>query len=132
MLTKQVKLRFIKLSENASIPTKGSEIAAHGREIFAIDIQIEHLHGCYGRIAPRSGLAFKNGIDVGAGLVDEDYRGNLKVVLFNRSDTPFIIKKGDRIAQLICQKIYYPEIEEVENLSKTKRGEKGFGSTNIK
>ncbi|XP_044740068.1 deoxyuridine 5'-triphosphate nucleotidohydrolase-like [Chrysoperla carnea] len=130
MLTKPVKLRFIKLSENASIPTKGSEIAAgydlraaydglvsaHGREIFAIDIQIKLPHGCYGCIVPRSGLAFKNGIDVGAGVVDEDYRGNLKVVLFNHSDTPFIIKKSDRIVQLIFQKIYYPEIEEVENL----------------
>lgn len=79
MPVQQVKLRFAKLSENASAPTKGSATAAgydlraaydglvpaRGKEIIAIDIQIELPRGCYGRIAPRSGLAAKNGIDVG-------------------------------------------------------------------
>lgn len=93
------------------------------------DIQIELPEGCYGRIAPRSGLAAKNFIDVGAGVVDEDYRGNLGVVLFNHSDVEFAIAKGDRIAQLICEKIFYPQLEEVKTLSETERGAGGFGST---
>lgn len=93
------------------------------------DIQIELPSGCYGRVAPRSGLAAKHFIDVGAGVIDEDYRGNVGVILFNHSTVPFEVKKGDRIAQLICEQIFYPSIEEVETLSITERGAGGFGST---
>lgn len=64
-----------------------------------------------------------------AGVIDEDYRGNVGVVLFNHSEQDFSVKKGDRIAQLICEKIYYPELVEVANLTETKRAEGGFGST---
>ena len=99
-------------------------------------------------MAPRSGLAWKNHIDIGAGVVDEDYRGNvgeaihsdaartgyfyklvLGVVMFNHADTEFVVKKGDRIAQLVCEKIAYPELEVLESLDHTERGEEGFGST---
>lgn len=66
---------------------------------------------------------------MGAGVIDEDYRGVIKILLFNHSDRSFSIKAGDRIAQLICTKIYYPNIEEVVQLSRTVRGESGFGST---
>lgn len=90
--------------------------------------------GTYGRIAPRSGLAVKSGISTGAGVIDADYRGEVKVLLFNHSDADFNIEKGDRIAQLILERIYTPEIEvlddnawEVEN--NTERGAGGFGST---
>lgn len=93
------------------------------------DIQIEVPEGHYGRVAPRSGLAWKNSIDVGAGVIDEDYRGNVGVILFNFSDVNFEIKKGDRIAQLICERISYPTVVEVDTLSETARGEGGFGST---
>lgn len=93
------------------------------------DIQIELPSGCYGRVAPRSGLAAKNFINVGAGVIDEDYRGNVGVVLFNHAEENFEVKKGDRIAQLICERIFYPEIEEVSALSTTERGAGGFGST---
>ncbi|XP_014404291.1 PREDICTED: deoxyuridine 5'-triphosphate nucleotidohydrolase, mitochondrial isoform X2 [Myotis brandtii] len=113
------------------------------------DIQIALPSGCYGRvalrrltlaqevlavrktenIAPRSGLAAKHFIDVGAGVIDEDYRGNLGVVLFNFGKEKFEVKKGDRIAQLICERIFYPEIEEVQALDDTERGSGGFGST---
>lgn len=88
--------------------------------------------GCYGRIAPRSGLAWKNHIDVGAGVIDEDYRGNIGVVLFNHSNEDFKVIKGDRIAQLICQRIEYPVLQEVTNLDNTSRGAGGFGSTGTK
>uniref|UniRef100_A0A4W3HFF3 Deoxyuridine 5'-triphosphate nucleotidohydrolase n=1 Tax=Callorhinchus milii TaxID=7868 RepID=A0A4W3HFF3_CALMI len=64
-----------------------------------------------------------------AGVIDEDYRGNVGVVLFNFSKETFEVKKGDRIAQLICERICYPELEELENLDETNRGAGGFGST---
>ncbi|NXL42065.1 DUT protein, partial [Podilymbus podiceps] len=137
------RLRFTRLSENASAPSKGSARAA-GYDLYSAydcvippmekavvktDIQIALPSGCYGRVAPRSGLAAKHFIDVGAGVIDEDYRGNVGVVLFNFGKENFEVKKGDRIAQLICERICYPELEEVQALDDTERGEGGFGST---
>lgn len=121
-------LKFVKLTENAYAPTKGSKQAAgydlysayeyvipsKGKTLCLTDLKIAVPEGSYGRIAPRSGLAHKNFIDVGAGVIDHDYRGNVGVILFNFGDVEFRVRKGDRIAQLICEKIYYPEIEEVE------------------
>ena len=88
-------------------------------------------HGNYGRIAPRSGLAAKNFIDIGAGVIDSDYRGEVKVLLFNFNTTPFTVNVGDRIAQLIIEKYTRTTIEEVEDLDATVRGEGGFGSTGV-
>ena len=88
--------------------------------------------GCYGRIAPRSGLALKKFIDVGAGVVDEDYRGELGVVLFNFGEEDFKINMGDKIAQLIFERIKTPTIVETDDLEETGRGKKGFGSTGVK
>ena len=84
------------------------------------------------RVAPRSGLAAKKFIDVGAGVVDCDYRGPLGIVLFNFSDEDFEVKKGDRVAQFILERICMAHIVEVESLDETERGEGGFGSTGIK
>ncbi|XP_068814344.1 deoxyuridine 5'-triphosphate nucleotidohydrolase, mitochondrial isoform X1 [Struthio camelus] len=138
-----IQLRFVKLSENASAPSRGSARAA-GYDLYSAydcvippmekavvktDIQIALPSGCYGRVAPRSGLAAKHFIDVGAGVIDEDYRGNVGVVLFNFGKETFEVKKGDRIAQLICERIFYPELEEVQALDDTERGTGGFGST---
>ncbi|VDP23148.1 unnamed protein product [Schistosoma margrebowiei] len=94
-------------------------------------ILIELPEGCYGRVAPRSGLALKHGIDVGAGVIDRDYRGNLGVVLFNFGEQNFEIKKGDRVAQLICERIFCPELIECESLAETDRGSNGYGSTGV-
>lgn len=82
-----------------------------------------------GRIAPRSGLASKNFIDTGAGVIDADYRGQVKVLLFNHAETDFEVNEGDRVAQLIIERIYTPEIQVVEELEESVRGEGGFGST---
>lgn len=137
------RLRFAKLSQNALAPSRGSsraagydlysaydcEIPASGKAVVKTDIQIALPSGCYGRIAPRSGLAAKHFIDVGAGVIDEDYRGNVGVVLFNFGKEPFKVNKGDRIAQLICERIYYPDLEEMQVLDDTERGSGGFGST---
>lgn len=106
-------------------------VPARGKALVKTDIQIDVPFGTYGRIAPRSGLAWKNSIDVGAGVIDQDYRGNVGVILFNHSDTDFDIKKGDRIAQLICERIVYPNLVHVDSLTETARGEGGLGSTGI-
>lgn len=87
--------------------------------------------GCYGRIAPRSGLAVKHSIDVGAGVIDTDYRGTIQVLLFNFGKEDFLIRKGDCIAQLIIEKIALPVIRDVDDLEETTRGEEGFGFTGI-
>ncbi|XP_042210289.1 kelch-like protein 3 [Homarus americanus] len=107
-------------------------IAGQGKALIKTDIQVELPEDCYGRVAPRSGLSWKNHIDVGAGVIDRDYRGNVGVVLFNHAKTDFEVKKGDRVAQLICEKIVYPDIEEVEEFVDTERGADGFGSTGMK
>lgn len=82
---------------------------------------------------PRSGLAVKHGITVlnSPGTIDADYRGELKTLLVNLSDTPFVIKPGERIAQLVVAKHEHVEWEEVEVLDETERGEGGFGSTGV-
>lgn len=139
------KLLIKKLSEFATVPTRGSKfsagcdlyaaydytIKARGKEMVKTDLQIALPPGCYGRVAPRSGLAWKHSIDVGAGVIDEDYRGPLNVILFNLGEDDFDIKKGDRIAQLICEKIEQAQIEEVSDLNSTERGANGFGSTGV-
>ncbi|KAK9503493.1 hypothetical protein O3M35_010038 [Rhynocoris fuscipes] len=138
-------LRFVKLTDKAFAPMKGSPkaagfdlrsayqyvVPAHGKELVKTDLQIDVPENCYGRVAPRSGLAWKNHIDVGAGVIDADYRGNVGVVLFNHGNEDFIVQPGDRIAQLICERIVYPELKEVEVISETARGVGGFGSTGI-
>jgi len=82
-----------------------------------------------GRIAPRSGLASKHFIDTGAGVIDADYRGQVKVLLFNHGASDFEVKEGDRIAQLVLEKICTPDVQEVEELEESVRGAGGFGST---
>ncbi|KAK9773692.1 putative Deoxyuridine 5'-triphosphate nucleotidohydrolase [Seiridium cardinale] len=82
-----------------------------------------------GRIAPRSGLASKHFIDTGAGVIDADYRGQVKVLLFNHNDADFEVKEGDRVAQLVIERIYTPEVVEVAELEESVRGAGGFGST---
>lgn len=83
-----------------------------------------------GRVAPRSGLAVKHSITTGAGVVDYDYRGEVKVVLFNLSEqADFEVRVGDRVAQLVLERIVTPEVVEVEELVGTERGAGGFGST---
>ena len=90
-----------------------------------------HFPACYFSTAPRSGLAVKNFIDTGAGVVDFDYRGNVGVVLFNHGDEDFAVSRGDRVAQLILECISMAGAEEVQELSDTARGAGGFGSTGV-
>ena len=93
------------------------------------DLEIKLPTICYGSIAPRSGLALHHHINVIGNAIDENYRCNVCMVLFNYSDKPFHVSRGDRVAQLICQTIYYPDLEELQELDDTERGKKGFVST---
>ena len=106
------------------IPSKGKGVVQTG---LAISLPL----GVYARIAPRSGLAVKKFIDVGAGVIDSDYRGEIGVVLFNHSAVDFPVQVGDRIAQLILEKIKTPAVQKVIVLSATDRGSGGFGSTGL-
>jgi dUTP pyrophosphatase len=109
-------------------------IPARGRRVFNTGIITIPPNDCYLRIAPRSGLALKHGIDVLAGVVDSDYRGEIKVILFNTSHEDYQVNVGDKIAQLICERIYFPTIRVIscEHLSHTQRNECAFGSSGYK
>lgn len=76
-------------------------------------------------------MAWKHFIDTGAGVVDYDYRGNVGVILFNHAETDFEVRAGDRVAQLILERITTPEVVEVDDLEATERGAGGFGSTGV-
>ncbi|XP_015884627.3 deoxyuridine 5'-triphosphate nucleotidohydrolase-like [Ziziphus jujuba] len=133
------------LSDKAVVPSRGSplsagydlssaaeiKVPARGKALVPTDLSIAVPEGTYARIAPRSGLAWKHTIDVGAGVIDADYRGPVGVILFNHSDVDFEVKVGDRVAQLIIEKIITPEVMEVEDLDSTVRGSGGFGSTGV-
>ncbi|KAI0512484.1 deoxyuridine 5'-triphosphate nucleotidohydrolase [Xylaria bambusicola] len=132
-----------KLSDKARLPTRGSAFAAgydmyssqattvpaRGKVLVDTDIAIAVPAGTYGRVAPRSGLASKHSIQTGAGVIDADYRGQVKILLFNHSDVDYSIAEGDRIAQLVIERIYTPEVVEVAELEESVRGAGGFGST---
>ena len=106
------------------------DIPPQTRELISTDIAITVPKGTYGRIAPRSGLAVKS-IDIGAGVIDKGYTGNIKAFLINNSKDNLQVKKEDRIAQLILETIKTPHTILKNNLEPTNRGSKGFGSTGI-
>eukprot|EP00033_Pygsuia_biforma_P002464 GCRY01002732.1.p1 GENE.GCRY01002732.1~~GCRY01002732.1.p1 ORF type:complete len:155 (+),score=29.21 GCRY01002732.1:225-689(+) len=138
-------LKVKKLSDDAYLPKRGSPqaagfdissscdcvVPAQGKAVVKTDLAVTIPEGHYGRLAPRSGLAAKNFIDVGAGVIDSDYRGPVGVLLFNFNKEDFSIKKGDRICQLIIEKISTPDVVEVDDLDETVRGAGGFGSTGV-
>ncbi len=103
------------------------------RKVIPTGIIIELPEGYEGQVRPRSGLALKKGITVlnSPGTIDADYRGEVKVILINLGEETVEINRGDRIAQLVISPVVKAEIEEVEVLSETIRGEGGFGSTGI-
>jgi dUTP pyrophosphatase len=138
-----VLLYVKKLTEHAMMPQRGTEEAAGydltanetvviksgERSLVSTGIAITVPKNTYGRIAPRSGLAFKHGIDVLAGVIDRDYTGEVKVILLNTGTSDFQVDIGDRIAQLVIEVIMLPSILQVDNLPETTRSSLGFGST---
>jgi dUTP pyrophosphatase len=132
------------LATNAKVPVRANDCAAgydlfslynytlypHQRLLVQTGIAMEIPDGYYGRIAPRSGLAMKKGIDIMAGVIDSDYRGELGVLLLNTDpEKVFYIECGDKIAQIVFEKYYTFDIEVSDEISKTSRGDGGFGST---
>jgi len=141
-----MNIQIKKLSDKAVIPSQGSKYAAGydlyaaeevlvnalGRKLVKTNISISIPEGYYGRIAPRSGLAYKNGIDVLAGVIDSDYRGDIGVILFNTDhNLDFLVNIGDRIAQIIIEKCHSVNWETVEILDSTVRSSDGFGSSGV-
>lgn len=142
-------IKVKRLTETAIMPTKAHEedagfdlyadedkiIPAQSREIIHTSIAIElpdlkeENREIYVRIAPRSGLSVKSGIDIFAGVIDRGYTGELVVCMFNSTKEEFKVNKGDKIAQMIPTIIYKDNLVEVSELGESKRGEKGFGSS---
>ena len=141
--TGQPIINFLRLSEWSTMPKRGTPHSA-GMDVTAAEdrtiapwshavISTGHSAvappGTYIRVAPRSGLALKHGLSVGAGVVDADYRGDIGVVLFNHTGVAYSVTTRDRIAQLICEQCVLPTVWEVTSMDDTSRGAAGFGST---
>ncbi|HVF66804.1 MAG TPA: dUTP diphosphatase [Pyrinomonadaceae bacterium] len=137
------RLLFKRLHPDASLPSRGSAGAA-GLDLCAVErvtiapgaraavrtgLAVAIPVGFYGRVAPRSGLAVRHGIDVLAGVVDSDYRGEILCALVNHGSEPFEIEPGARVAQLVVEAIATPEPAWADDLEETERGAGGFGST---
>lgn len=142
-----MKLLIKKINENAIIP----QYAHHndsGLDLYAVEdisipkgevrliktgITIELPSNTEAQVRPRSGLALKSGITVlnTPGTIDEGYRGEVGVILINHGNSVFEVKQGMKIAQMVVMPVIRVEVEEVEELSNTKRGEGGFGSTGV-
>lgn len=145
-------IKIKRLSDDALIPVRATDGAAcfdlyvpretaiqKGRNLILLDLSIELPAGTYAEIRPRSGFSSKGmedyhgcrrNADVLHGIVDEDYRGNIGVTI--KSDDFFVIAKGTRVAQMLICKYHQCEFVEEDNLSSTKRGAEGFGSTGVK
>lgn len=146
------KLTFVKLTQDAEDVVQGTDksagydikacetvlIPARSKQTVKTGLRVEFPVGVYGRLASRSGLAVKHGIEVGAGVIDEDYEGELMVLLWNHSDCDFKVEKGDRICQFIphgeirvkvCIKNKAGEVGRPLNVVRSNRGVSGFGST---
>ncbi|HLL15414.1 MAG TPA: dUTP diphosphatase [Pyrinomonadaceae bacterium] len=139
-------LKFLKLHPAAKLPARGSADAA-GLDLFAVeDVTLEARggralvgtglsvaipRGFYGRVAPRSGLAVRHGLDVLAGVIDSDYRGEIMCALVNHGREALTLVAGQRVAQLIVEAIITPEPVWGDALDETARGEGGFGSTGV-
>lgn len=151
-MSENIILKIKRISEDfASIPlpsyaTQGSagmDLCAALKDPYTIrkgsvaliptNLSVEIPYGYELQVRPRSGLAAKHGIGVlnSPGTIDSDYRGEIKIILFNFGSEDFIINSGDRIAQMVLAKVYTAKIEESEDLSETKRGNGGFGHTGL-
>ena len=137
------RLLFKRLHPEARLPSRGSTRAA-GLDLCAVErvmlapgaraavrtgLAVAIPEGFYGRVAPRSGLAVRHGIDVLAGVIDADYRGEILCALVNHGREPFEIEPGARVAQLVVEAIATPAPAWAEDLEETERGAGGFGST---
>lgn len=138
----KIKLK-IKLDPGAVMPTRAHETDAgldlYSREmklirpgrsaVFDVGVHIAFPRGWYGKIESKSGLNMKYGVVSCGGVIDEGYTGSIVVKLYNLSSEPYAVMEGDKIAQLVIMPYLAPELEKVEDLEQTERGDNGFGST---
>lgn len=142
-MTPPTSLYFKRLDPRATLPTRGSTSSA-GLDLYAIEelsilpgkrvlartgLAVAVPPGFYGRVAPRSGLAVKNGLDVLAGVIDSDYRGEVCCALLNTGEETLTLEQGSRLCQLIIEQIITPSPQWADELDETTRGAAGFGST---
>ena len=136
-------IHIVKLCRNVRTPTRATRsaagldlyspadyvIPAHRKRLLPTGLAVKVPINCYGRIAPKSGLANKSHLHVGAGVVDKDYQGEVHVLLYNFGPLPQVIKKGRPMAQLICERIEVPRVVLVQHLGEvSERGTRGWGS----
>ena len=140
-----ITLQVQRLSDNEVLPIRTSDqaagydlssaqsviVPAEGKVLIPTDLAIAVPPDTYGRIAPRSGLAARNHFAVGAGVIDPDYRGNVQVLLFNHSKQDQLLRKGERVAQLILERILTPQVTEMGTLPPTRRNQAAFGSSGL-
>jgi dUTP pyrophosphatase len=155
MSTHDIEVRFQKLDDRAAMPayqTPGSagldlvaclprgdvktdavEIAPGGRVLLPTGLAAAIPQGYEGQVRPRSGLAIRHGVTVpnAPGTVDSDYRGEMMVGLINLGPEPYVVRHGDRIAQLVVSAVAHASLVEVDELDETGRGAGGFGSTGV-
>lgn len=147
-MSTEIRISFVKTHENAKLPQRNNDqplVGDTGYDVYAVEdvnvrphstitipigLDIGYIEpGYWIRIESRSGLFFKHGINAFPGVIDCSYRGKLGAALINNTDTPYMVKAGDRIAQLVVYKLLEPIINWVETKDQTTRGDKGFGSS---
>lgn len=141
-----MKIKIKKINPEARIPIYAIKNDA-GMELYSVEnitvepgkilacgtgVAVAIPVGYVGLIWDKSGVAFNGGIKTMGGVIDSSYRGEIKIILTNLSNKAYIINKGDKVAQMLIQKVEVSEIEEVQELDDTERGEGRFGSTGIK
>ena len=119
----------VRAALNEDVILKAKEI-----DLIPTNLMVEIPEGFEIQVRPRSGLAIKHGIGLlnSPGTIDSDYRGEVKIILFNFSAEDFVIRRGDRIAQLVLSKVYHADLNEHDNLTESERGSGGFGHTGKK
>tara|TARA_R110000751_G_scaffold98536_1_gene191597 strand:- start:1652 stop:2197 length:546 start_codon:yes stop_codon:yes gene_type:complete len=147
-MSKEVELKFIKTHDDAVLPKANNTdeytgdsgydltaiedltIPAGGSRVIPVGLKLGYVTpGFWFRIEPRSGLGFKHSIQPHLGVIDNGYRGDMGVKLYNFSDIAFVVRKGERIAQIVVYELLQPKIEWIEEAVDSARGEKGFGSS---
>ena len=137
-----VQLYWKRVWDHAKAPTRATPLAA-GTDLYSafeyfippggkvtVDtgLQVVIPSGYYGRLAAKSGKSKNHSLEVGAGVIDVDYVGSLQVIMYNHSDKPYEIVQGEPIVQIILEKISIPLLEEIQEISPTTRGDRGFGA----
>ena len=147
-MSKQLDVKFVRTHEDAVLPKANNTsdgtgdsgydltaedtitVPARGSAVIPVGLKLGYVTpGFWFRIEPRSGLGFKSGIQPHLGVIDNGYRGDLGVKLYNFSDTDFTANKGDRVAQMVFYELLQPKVEWIDEAVNSDRGEKGFGSS---